>query len=191
MKTTLIMVRHSESPYIFGKERSRELSAKGKEAANKVKEILAEHKNISIVSSPYTRAVQTVQPLAEWKGLSITEYEELRERPIKGLNYKLEERELVKAIQQSFVDKNFCLEGGESTAEAQSRAIPVIHQLLKDHQGKTVVIGTHGNIMTIMLNYFDESFGFDFWHRTSKPDIYELSFFQNNLVRIQRLWQHG
>jgi 2,3-bisphosphoglycerate-dependent phosphoglycerate mutase len=183
------MVRHAESPFVFGAERTRELSEEGKLAAKQVATHLLD-KNIDvIVSSSYTRAIQTVQHLASHQGLTISEYDELRERPIKGLDYKLPSNEITEAIKQSFEDKEYCLPGGESTLQAQNRSIPIIKQLLQQYKGKHIVIGTHGNIMTIIMNYFNSQYGYDFWNSTSKPDIYELVFDQEELINVQRLWK--
>ncbi|WP_228552402.1 histidine phosphatase family protein [Gracilibacillus salitolerans] len=183
------MVRHAESPFKLGEERVRGLSEDGEIATKKVTELLMDKDIAAIVSSPYKRAVQTVQGLALLKGLTIKEYEELKERPIKGLEYRLPEQELLKAIEQSFENKEYCLEGGETTTQAQKRAIPVIKQVLREYNGKKIVIGTHGNIMTIIMNYFDECYGYNFWRSTSKPDIYQLTFDDNNsLIEVERLW---
>ncbi|WP_152657694.1 histidine phosphatase family protein [Oceanobacillus sp. CFH 90083] len=189
MSTWIYMVRHAESPFKFGEERTRRLSAEGEIDAQKVCNVLLDKQVDSIVSSPYTRAVQTVQVLAEQKGLAITEYEALKERAIKGLNYKLSEQELLKAVKKSFEDKNYCLSGGESTFQAQNRSIPIIKRLLEDYAGKHIVIGTHGNIMTIIMNYFDDAYGYDFWKSTSKPDIYRLEFEGEHLKAVERLWR--
>ncbi|SFM34507.1 2,3-bisphosphoglycerate-dependent phosphoglycerate mutase [Gracilibacillus orientalis] len=189
MATMIYMVRHAESPFKLGEERVRGLSEEGVIAANRVTELLMEKDIAVIVSSSYKRAVHTVQGLALHKGLTIKEYEELKERPIKGLEYKLPEQELLKAIEHSFENKEYCLEGGESTIQAQKRVIPTIIQLLSVYNGKKIVIGTHGNIMTIIMNYFDERYGYDFWKSTSKPDIYKLTFDnKNSLVEVERLW---
>lgn len=83
----------------------------------------------------------------------------------------MSEEEILKAIEQSFVDIDYSLPEGETTRQAQARAIPKILQLLSDYKGKKIAIGTHGNIMTIILNYFDKSYGYDFLVQTSKPDI--------------------
>ena len=55
--------------------------------------------------------------------------------------------------------------------------------------GQKIAIGTHGNIMTIILNYFDKNYGYDFWLQTSKPDIYKLEFDGIELLRVNRLWE--
>jgi 2,3-bisphosphoglycerate-dependent phosphoglycerate mutase len=188
MKTTIYMVRHAESPFEFGQEKTRGLSEEGFEASRRVADILADVEIDHIVSSSYTRAIQTVQCLADRKGLPVIGYEELKERPIKGLDYKAPWEELVVAIERSFVDLDYVLEGGESTRETQQRAIPVIEELLREYSGKSVVIGTHGNIMVAIMNYYDKNYGFEFWNRTSKPDIYKMTFTQNQLESVERLW---
>ncbi|WP_232510211.1 histidine phosphatase family protein [Paenibacillus crassostreae] len=144
-----------------------------------------------IASSPYARAKQTVQYIAEQKSLNIVEYEELVERPIKGLETKTSWDVLHEAIRKSFVDKDFALEGGETTHRAQQRAIPIMESLLEEYRGKNIVIGTHGNIMTIIINYYDETFGFDFWNTTSKPDIYRMIFNKNQLEHVERVWNYN
>ncbi|MFC4777298.1 histidine phosphatase family protein [Paenibacillus sp. GCM10023252] len=188
MKTHIYMIRHAESPYVFGEERSRGLSDEGFQAAKKVADLLDSEEIDCIASSTYLRARQTVEYLAERKGLPIREYDELIERPIKGLDYKAPWEELLQAIAKSFNDYDYCLEGGESTKQAQQRAIPVILELLKEYEGKSIAIGTHGNIMTIIMNYFDQTYGFDFWNSTSKPDIYRMTFQAGQLVIVDRLW---
>jgi 2,3-bisphosphoglycerate-dependent phosphoglycerate mutase len=188
MATTIYMVRHAESPFVFGQEKSRGLSEEGLIDAKRVAELLDDVDVDYIASSAYTRAIQTVQYLADRKNLHIIEYEDLRERPIKGLDYKAPWGELLRAIEKSFIDLDFALEGGESTRQAQNRAIPIIEKLLEEQRGKNIVIGTHGNIMTIIMNYYDKTYGFEFWNSTSKPDIYKMTFIDNQLQRIDRVW---
>lgn len=188
MKTTIYMVRHAESPFVFGQERTRGLSPEGFAAARRVAELLADVEVHHMVSSPYARAKQTIQFLADQKSLEIVEYEELIERPIKGLDYKAPWEELYAAIRLSFEDKDYAMEGGESTRKVQQRSIPVMESLLQERQGQTIVIGTHGNIMTIIMNYYDETYGFAFWDAASMPDIYKLTFEGNRLEAVDRVW---
>lgn len=189
MKTIIYMVRHAESPFEYGQERTRGLSPEGFEEAKRVVEFFKDVDVHYMASSSYTRAKQTIQYLAEHKSLDILEYEELIERPIKGLEYKATWEVLDEAIRRSFIDKDFALEGGETTRAAQKRSIPIVEKLLEEQQGKTIVIGTHGNIMTIVMNYYDEQYGYDFWNSTSKPDIYKMTFDRNQLERVERVWK--
>ena len=98
-------------------------------------------------------------------------------------------KELLIAIDKSFIDIDYSLEGGESTRKAQQRAIPIIDKLLCEYKGKNIVIGTHGNIMTIIMNYYKKEYGFEFWNSTSMPDIYKMTFEFDRLKDIERLWQ--
>lgn len=187
MITNIYMVRHAESPFVDGQERIRGLSVEGEEDAGEVAKLMLLEEVDVIVSSPFARSIKTIEEIATTRNLEIKLIEELRERMIKG-NYKLSWEEVEPAIEKSFSNKDYCLPGGETTRQAQERAIPIIKQLLKEHTGKNIVIGTHGNIMTIMLNYFDEQFGYDFWASTSKPDIYKLVFSGSELIEVKRKW---
>ncbi|MBA9086191.1 hypothetical protein FHR92_002664 [Fontibacillus solani] len=42
--------------------------------------------------------------------------------------------------------------------------------------------------MTLMMNYFDNTYGFEFWESTTMPDIYKLEFEENKLNNVTRLW---
>lgn len=189
METTIYMIRHAESPFVHGQEETRDLSEKGLEKSKKITEIFEDIELDVIVSSSYRRAIQTIEDLANKKNLPILKFEELRERPIKGLDYDMPWDELMEAIEKSFEDIDYSLSGGESTRKAQERSIPVIEKLLIDYKGKCIVIGTHGNIMTIIMNYYNKAYGFDFWNSTSMPDIYKLSFVSNELKNVERLWE--
>jgi 2,3-bisphosphoglycerate-dependent phosphoglycerate mutase len=188
MITFIYFIRHAVSPFVFGNERTRGLSEEGKQAAYKVAEMLMDENINVITSSTYTRAIETVKPLADQLNKPVIEFEELRERPIKGLNYNLTEQELLAGIERSFEDIDFCLEGGETTREAQNRAIPILEKLLIEYAGQKIAIGTHGNIMTIILKYYDNSYGYTFWQQTSQPDIYRLEFEDQNLLTVERVY---
>lgn len=62
-------------------------------------------------------------------------------------------------------------------------------QLLETNAGKNIVIGTHGNIMVLIMNYFDQRYDFNFWKELEMPDIYKLSFNNKELIGIQRIWK--
>jgi 2,3-bisphosphoglycerate-dependent phosphoglycerate mutase len=49
-------------------------------------------------------------------------------------------------------------------------------------------IGTHGNLLALLLNYFDPVIGFDFWSQLSMPDIYQLELDGRVLERYTRVW---
>lgn len=184
MNKTIYFIRHAESPFVFGQERERPLSEKGHQDAQKISEMLKEIQFDIIVSSPYTRAIQTIKSLANEHEIHL--FEELKEKQLKGA-YKLESQQIEAAIKQSFEDIDYKLHGGESTREVQNRAIPIIKELLNNATYNTIAIGTHGNILTAILNYYDREIGYYFWKVSTKPDIYIVVFNQNSLVELKRL----
>ncbi|MDR6549720.1 histidine phosphatase family protein [Paenibacillus qinlingensis] len=183
MKTQIYVVRHAESLYIANRERERGLTNKGLEDALTVKAILDKVDIDVFLSSPYERAVQTIKAAAGNR--EIRTYEDLRERTMgdfEEINFKL-------AKQQVYDDFQFSYLEGESSQEAQDRAITVIKHILTVHKGLNVVIGTHGDIMTLIMNYFDPSYDYKFWETTSMPDIYRMEFHDLTLVGVKRLWE--
>ncbi|MFC5405819.1 histidine phosphatase family protein [Cohnella soli] len=183
MNTFIYFVRHAESPYIPGEERSRGLSDRGKSDALKISRIL-KHVGIEIfISSPYERAIQTINDAAGNNEILL--FEDLRERRIGIItDNKFKESKL-----RVYQDFDFSFPEGESSKHAQQRAIKTIMDLLSTYNGKKIVIGTHGDIMTLILNYFDKSYNFEFWESTTMPDIYILEFEGIKMIKVTREWK--
>jgi len=185
MKTTIYMVRHGESPYNEGNERTRGLTPKGKIDIKKVTKLLKGEGIDMIISSPYTRAILSVEGLSEHLNLDIKVFEDLRERHF--ASYIVEYEELMSSIRESFNDPDYTLPGGESNADCQKRAISVLKPILKEHRGKKIAIGTHGLVMTMMMNHFDPAIGMEFLNQLKKPDIYKMQFEGLELEEVTRM----
>ncbi|WAA12809.1 histidine phosphatase family protein [Fervidibacillus halotolerans] len=183
MVTNLYFVRHAHSTY-SPDEYNRPLSERGKIDALKVTNLL-KHKNIHIlISSPYKRAIQTIEGLTDWIGDEIIIEEDFRERrlsrnPVDDFEF---------AITKVWEDDAFSWEGGESNMVAQQRGIRAVEKILERYEGKNIVIGTHGNIMVLIMKYFDQRFDFTFWNQLDMPDIYKLSFDKHKLIEVKRIW---
>lgn len=145
--------------------------------------ILKDEKIDVFISSPYERAIQTIHEAAGGKEILL--FEDLRERAIGQIG----EVSFKKAKLKVYEDFHYSFSEGESSSVAQSRAVKVIDQILTEHQGKKIVIGTHGDIMTLIFNHYDSQYNFGFWESTSMPDIYRLVFDeQQSLLTVKRLW---
>lgn len=188
IRTKVFFVRHAESPYRPGKERSRGLSEKGLLDAEKVSELLVSEDIDLIISSPYERAILTVKSLAEKLRKEIILEEDLRERRLIGDTYEITKEEFIESKQRVFEDWEYSFPGGESSKQAQDRAINVFLQILDEFKGKNIVIGTHGDIMTLIMNYFNKKYDYEFWQSTTMPDIYELEFAGISLENVRRRW---
>ncbi|HDR7776951.1 TPA: histidine phosphatase family protein [Bacillus tropicus] len=180
--TTIYFVRHAHSTYTK-EERERPLSEKGHLDAENVTRLLKDKHIDVVISSPYKRAIQTVQGIANTYHVSIEIEEDLRERllssePIADFN---------DAIENVWEDWSFAHEGGESNDVAQRRAVICLQNILKKYEDKNIVIGTHGNIMVLLMNYFDSKYDFQFWKTLHMPDLYKLTFDNNRFISAERI----
>jgi len=93
------------------------------------------------------------------------------------------------AIEKVWKEESFAWDGGESNLTAQKRGVRTLFQILKQYENKRIVIGTHGNIMVLMMNYFSKEYDYQFWENLQIPDIYKLIFDGNRLITVQRIWE--
>lgn len=136
-----------------------------------------------VISSPYKRAIQTVQGVAKQFDLPIQIEEDLRER----LLSKESVIDFEEAIIKVWENPTFSFEDGESNYIAQQRGVICIKNILKQYEGKNIVIGTHGNIMVLIMNYFDSKYNFHFWKGLEMPDMYKLTFKKEQLTSAVRI----
>lgn len=183
--TVIYFVRHAESIYVEGQEKARGLSPQGRLDAARVADLLSGVHIDHMVSSTYVRAIETIGELADRKGMDIEQIEDLRERAIG----QYEPLTFAEAKQKVYDHPGFSFKGGESSEEAQARAVRIVRKLLQEREGQTIVIGTHGDIMTLMMNDFDPRFDFGFWRKTTLPDIYRLEFDGMRMKKVSRHWE--
>jgi 2,3-bisphosphoglycerate-dependent phosphoglycerate mutase len=184
MYTHIFLVRHAHSVYTPD-ELGRPLSERGIQDALEVTQALKNENIDVVVSSPYKRAVQTVEGTAKQFDVPINLVEDFRERvlcakPVENFEH---------AVTKVWEDFTFAWEGGESNIQAQKRGANALYQVVKVYEGKNVVIGTHGNLMALTMNHFDTAFDFGFWRKLDMPDIYKLSFYGINLKEVSRVWK--
>lgn len=173
-------MRHCEST---GQEVSAPLTAVGHAQAVLLAEHLATAGIELLVSSPYTRAQQSIAPLAQRLSLPVETDARLAERALSAAPLE----HWREALRQTFVDLDRVWPGGESSRTAMARGRAVVDALLARPEGVAVVV-THGNLMTLILHSFEARFGYRTWKQLSNPDIYCLAV-QGRHVAITRTWR--
>ena len=161
----------------------RPLSNSGRVASEKLVEPLAALGLSAIYSSPYRRAIETIEPLAASLGLPVHEVNDLRERAlgsISGIPFD-------EAVAATFSDFDHSFPGGESSRDAQQRALRAIDRIREAHPDDRIVIATHGNLMALYLNVLDRDIGFDFWRSLSLPDVFQVSSSITGRFTIERI----
>lgn len=185
--TTVYFVRHATAPWVPNREATRPLSAVGREEAERVAAALSGASIDAVVSSPYARARETVEPLAALRGLDVAPEPGFRERALADGPVETVGETFESAVERVWSDWSVALPGGESNAEAQRRGVAALERTLAEHEGEAVAVGTHGQVLTLVLHHYDDRFDLAFWRETlATPDVYEATFADGDLRAVER-----
>lgn len=171
----VILVRHAE-PVAVGTpdiaDDDRPLTDAGRATAAELAEELDGWQLTAIYSSPYGRAVETVSILARRRGMRVHVLDDLRER---RLSTELH-AEWRGSLQRAWADPDYAMPGGESGRDAQRRAIAILDLLRSRHpDGGRLVIGSHGNLISLVLHALEPGIGYDFHMAMPMPALYRLT----------------
>ncbi|MDZ8106561.1 MAG: histidine phosphatase family protein [Nostoc sp. DedQUE12a] len=178
MLKTLYIVRHCQA---IGQEPDAPLTSEGYLQAIALSNLLFGFGIERVISSPFTRAYQSIAPLAERLGLTIETDNRLAERvlcatPLADWRERLAE---------SFTNLDLCVDGGESSRDAMARGIAVVDEALQQKANTTAIV-SHGNLMALILKHFDDRIGYAEWQKLTNPDVYRLQFV-NGGTHVERI----
>jgi broad specificity phosphatase PhoE len=174
----IYLIRHCEAE---GQPAEAPLTDNGFKQANHLSKFFRDILIDRIISSPYTRAVQTVEPLAKRMTLEIEKNELLTERVLSNQNLS----DWFEKLRNTFDDLELKFEGGESSNEAMNRIVTVVEGVLNDAVENTIIV-THGNLLSLLLKHYNHHFGFEDWRNLHNPDVFLLKK-ENNTVTYERL----
>jgi broad specificity phosphatase PhoE len=171
----VILVRHAE-PVPTGtpgtSDDDRPLTDAGTGAADELAVELDAYEVTAVYSSPYARAVATVTPLARRRNLPVQLLDDLRERT---LTTEVAD-DWQATLERAWADADFATPGGESGRDAQRRAVALLDLLRVRHpDGGRLVLGSHGNLISLMLQALEPDVGFAFHMAMPSPAIYRLT----------------
>ena len=189
MNTFIYFVRHGESPKTEGNERTRGLTDKGKSDALIITNLLMDEGIDIFISSPYRRAILTIEDAAKITNKEVLVFEDLRELVFIAEDKIYPDTELRSLVTRMFSNQDFYLPGGESINYCLDRAITVFKSILTKYKDKKIVIGTHGLIMTLIMGYYNPHYNLEFLMKTTKPDIYRMEFKEEILLETKRIWK--
>ncbi len=178
--TTIYFVRHAKVSYIPD-EQLRPLSEEGMRQAEAMKTLFSNIAIDHVISSPYQRAIDTISGVAAMNGLPIKTKNNLRERQITDGPIK----DFESFTERQWQDRDYKLQNGESLNEVQKRATQAVEDILKSHQDKTIMIGTHGTFLSAILNYYDSTFGYEQWQKMRMPAVYKMVFSNTTFISYE------
>ena len=184
----IVFIRHGKAS-MSGQDHERELDEDGIIQANSLKKKLIELglKNSKIYSSPFKRAIQTIEPfMAEKKNTKAIITAELEE-----IHMPKDER-LTKhqIIEKMWDDELFKVGNGISHSDHFYKIKPFLNEVFNNFKSENedIIMITHGVLIGIILKFFfNINFGFNEWKKMTMPDIYMLSFDKdNNFIEMKR-----
>lgn len=184
--TTIYFIRHAQSDRFTQDDRTRPLTAEGMADTKKITAALVNSGIKHIVSSPYTRTIQTVTDLSERLGLEIETDEDFRERNAgkwHGDNF-------FEFIKKQWEDFNYHILNGECLKDVQVRNIAALRRVLEKYSGETIAIATHGTALSTMINYFYHDYNFESFKRMVDymPYVVKMEFDdEDNCVSFEEI----
>lgn len=164
MSQVLYLVRHCQAT---GQEPDASLTEIGQQQAIALASWLNDVSIGRIISSPFVRAYQSIVPLSEDLGLTIEIDDRLVERVLSPVPLDYWRQRLA----ETFIDLDLSFGGGESSHTAMMRGVSVVNQAMQQTTGSIVLV-THGNLMTLILKHFNKQVGYAEWENLQNPDIY-------------------
>ncbi|MBS4223142.1 histidine phosphatase family protein [Bacillus sp. FJAT-49682] len=175
----IYIIRHCEAE---GQAAETKLTDRGRNQAADLSKFFANKKVDRIISSPYKRAIHSIQPLANQLNIEIEIDGQLTERVLSTKNFP----DWFEKLKTTYDDLELKYEGGESSQEAMKRIIEVVEKVFNSENENTVIV-THGNIMSLLLTYYVKDFGFEGWRNLSNPDVFLLRNVDKK-VTYERVW---
>ncbi|WP_144550848.1 histidine phosphatase family protein [Peribacillus simplex] len=180
MHKKIYIVRHCEAQ---GQPSESQLTEKGSKQAKYLVEFFSNTKIDRIISSPFLRAIKSVEPLSEKTNIKIEIDERLSERTLSTTDLP----DWYEKLKATFNDMELKFEGGESSQEAMNRIVNVVEEVIKNGTENTVIV-SHGNIISLLLKNYNGNFDFECWKNLSNPDIFQINCINNGVI-WERIWE--
>jgi len=186
--TTIYFIRHAQADNSFRDGRNRPLTEKGMTDRGLATAYLSDKHVDAVLSSPFRRAIDTIKPFADARGLSIVTIEDFRERKgDSGMN--LYHPDFKGFMERQWADFSYTYSDGECLRDVQVRNIAALSEVLKEYENQSVVIGTHGTSLSVIVNYYDNSYRFaDFMAMAERlPWAVKMTFDGANCSGIEKI----
>ena len=185
MSVDVYFIRHAEPDFSVREDAVRPLTAKGHQDAEALVALFAGIHIDQIYASPFLRAMDTVRPLAEQRGLAVIPVADFRERRVDSGWIE----DFQTFAKRQWEDFHYKRSDGECLAEVQERNVSALKEVLKAHPGGRIVIGTHGTALSTLLHHFNASYGYAWFDhiRTVMPLVVKATFADSGEVTISEM----
>jgi 2,3-bisphosphoglycerate-dependent phosphoglycerate mutase len=148
--TEVLVVRHAMAASVELPNAERPLSEQGRDDARALAKKLASMGINAIYSSPFRRALETVEPLCEATGLEVMIRSDLRES-----------------------------EKEEELFEVGKRMVSAVAEIARDNEGSRIVVCTHGGTTWGLISHYCSDFGYEQYREIDTPDVRRFVYVQD------------
>lgn len=174
MPTHLIFVRHAAvqpDPTVNSHEWL--LTADGRSATHTLAHKLMPYQPSRIITSQEPKAVATGAALAEVLHLPAQSAPGLQEHDRRGVPYFENKAEFETAVATLFTHPNELVFGNETAVQARMRLETAVQQQLKTYPQDTLVLITHGTVLTLFLCHHNPHLEpLPFWQSLALPSAF-------------------
>lgn len=182
MTKYLILVKHSVPEIEADRPANTwKLSQEGQLRAQGLAEDLQRFEPEVIVSSNEPKAKETAEIVARQLQLDMQVHPELREHDRSNMPY-LSHDTFQMSIREFFQKPDELVFGRETANQAYTRFYRSVHAVLTEHRNKTVVIVTHGTVISLFVSRLTGSSDLELWNKLGLPSFVAMDLHSNTLI---------
>ena len=182
MTKYLILVKHSVPEIEYDRPANTwKLSEAGRSRAQFLAEQLREFRPEVIVSSDERKAKETAQIVAETLQLSIESIHELHEHDRSHVPFLSAER-FRASVREFFQKPDELVFGNETANQAHARFYRTVHSVLNTYRDKTVVIVTHGTVISLFVSRLTGVDGMALWNELALPSFIAMDLTSSTVI---------
>lgn len=182
MNKYLILVKHS-LPEIDKTLPAREwkLSEEGRVRAEQLAEELRRFQPDVVISSNERKAKETAEIIGRLHQLKFHIAEDLREHD-RGNVSPLSQDQFRASVQEFFEKPDELVFGQETAAQTHARFYRAVHSILNEYKNKTIVIISHGTVISLFVSRLTGSSDFELWNMLGLPSYIAMDLHSNTLI---------
>lgn len=179
--TILYFIRHAEPDFSEPDNYKRKLTVSGEIQAQRLSEIFNDINVDGVYSSPYLRAIKTVEPIAKSKSLNAQLLDQFRER--KSSDYRVSKEKFLGYGKHQWDDFDFKLCGGESLNDVKNRYNTGVRIIINQHaqsQNCIFAVGCHIAGLCAYISQFNLISNYEEYKKyASKMPLIVKCFYKN------------
>jgi broad specificity phosphatase PhoE len=182
MTKYLILVKHSVPEIVEDRPANTwKLSEEGRIRARRLAEELKDFQPEAIVSSEEPKAKETAVIVAHDLGLNAQGVPGLQEHDRSNVPY-ISQDGFQDSIRRFFREPDQLVFGNETANQAYTRFYQAVHSILNENRNKTVVVVTHGTVISLFVARLTGSSDLELWNKLGLPSFVAMDLQSNTVI---------